>query len=115
MCSVDVGQENPLCIVCGASNVFAGAKVPVALSGATLPGGIKIAPTEMRGVMSYGMLCSGKELGLTNYPGGDVNGLLILTEDQPVGQTIQEAVGLDDVVFDIELTPNRADCHDRRN
>ncbi len=112
ICSLDVGQEQPLTIVTGATNVFEGALVPVALNGAHLMDGIVIEPTNMRGVNSAGMLCSGKELGLTeaDYPGAQVHGILILQEDHPLGQPIQEALGLDDVVLDIELTPNRADC-----
>ncbi len=112
ICSLDVGQGQPLTIVTGAANVFEGALVPVALAGAHLMDGIVIEPTNMRGVNSAGMLCSGKELGLTeaDYPGAEVHGILILQEDHPLGQPIQEALGLDDVIFDIELTPNRADC-----
>ncbi len=89
-----------------------GALVPVALDGAHLAGDIVIHPTNMRGVESLGMLCSGKELGLTeaDYPGAEVYGIMLLQGEHPLGQSIQEAVGLDDLVFDIELTPNRADC-----
>lgn len=110
VCQVDVGTE-VLQIVTGAQNVTAGALVPVALVGATL-GNQVMQPVNMRGVDSYGMLCSGKELGLTNvdYPGSEVHGILLLQEEHPLGQSIAEAVGLDSVVFDIELTPNRPDC-----
>ena len=112
ICSIDVGGEAPLCIVTGATNVFEGALVPVALDGAKLVGGIEIRPTNMRGVESTGMLCSGKELGLTeaDYPGAEYNGIMILQEEHPLGQPIQNAIGMDDIIFDIELTPNRADC-----
>ena len=112
ICSIDVGQGEPLCIVTGATNVFEGALVPVAMDGAKLVGGIEIRPTNMRGVESRGMLCSGKELGLTeaDYPGAEVYGIMILQEDHPLGQSIQAAIGMDDIIFDIELTPNRADC-----
>lgn len=112
ICTIDAEQGEPLCIVTGAPNVFEGALVPVALEGATLVGGITIKPTVMRGVPSRGMLCSGQELGLTDadYPGADIDGIMILREDHPLGQSIKEAIGMDDVVFDIELTPNRADC-----
>ena len=112
ICSLDIGEPEKLTIVTGATNIFAGALVPVALDGAQLMDGIVIHPTNMRGVHSAGMLCSGKELGLTeeDYPGAEVYGILILQGDHPLGQPIQEAVGMDDVVFDIELTPNRADC-----
>ncbi len=112
ICSIDVGGEAPLCIVTGATNVFEGALVPVAMDGAKLVGGITIKPTNMRGVESAGMLCSGKELGLTeaDYPGAEFNGIMILHEEHPLGQRIQDAVGMNDIIFDIELTPNRADC-----
>ena len=112
VCSLDVGQGEPITIVTGATNVFEGALVPVALDGAELMDGMVIKPTNMRGVSSAGMLCSGKELGLTeaDYPGAEVHGILILKEDHPLGQPIQEAFGMDDVIFEIDLTPNRADC-----
>ena len=112
ICTIDVGGEAPLCIITGATNVFEGALVPVALNGAKLAGGITIQTTNMRGVESCGMLCSGKELGLTeaDYPGAEYNGIMILKEAHPLGQPIQTAIGMDDIIFDIELTPNRADC-----
>ena len=112
ICSINVGREENVCIVTGATNVYEGALVPVALDGAHLAGDIVIHPTNMRGVESLGMLCSGKELGLTeaDYPGAEVYGIMLLQGEHPLGQSIQEAVGLDDLVFDIELTPNRADC-----
>ena len=112
ICTLNIGAEEKLIIITGASNVFEGALVPVAVDGAALAGGVVIHPTVMRGVESFGMLCSGQELGLTeaDYPGAEVYGILILQEDHPLGQPIQEAVGLNDIVFDIELTPNRADC-----
>ena len=107
---VDVGSET-LQIVTGAPNVSQNDLVPVAVVGATLSGKT-MAAVNMRGVDSFGMLCSGVELGLTDadYPGSEVNGILILQEEHPLGQDIAEAVGLDSVVFDIELTPNRPDC-----
>ena len=110
VCQIDIGKE-VLQIVTGAQNVSKGDLVPVAVVGAVLSGH-EMTKVNMRGVDSYGMLCSGGELGLTDadYPGSEVNGILILREDHPLGQTIQEAVGLDSVVFDIELTPNRPDC-----
>ncbi len=112
VCKVDAGEGVLRTIVCGAQNFTAGAKVPVALPGAKLPGGVEIQPTVMRGVKSDGMLCSGTELGMTNadYPGSEVHGLLILPSDAKIGMPIAEAVDMDDVIFDIELTPNRADC-----
>ena len=110
VCQIDIGKE-VLQIVTGAQNVSKGDLVPVAVVGAVLSGH-EMTKVNMRGVDSYGMLCSGGELGLTDadYPGSEVNGILILREGHPLGQTIQEAVGLDSVVFDIELTPNRPDC-----
>lgn len=110
ICQVDIGSEI-LTIVTGADNVFDGALVPVAVVGSKL-GGREMAAVSMRGVMSYGMLCSGQELGLTNtdYPGSEVHGILILQEDHPLGQHIAEALGFDDEIFEFELTPNRPDC-----
>ena len=110
ICQVDIGSE-VLTIVTGADNVFDGALVPVAVVGSKL-GGREMAAVNMRGVMSYGMLCSGAELGLTNadYPGSEVHGILILQEDHPLGQPIEEALGFDDDIFEFELTPNRPDC-----
>lgn len=112
ICTIDIGKDEPVQIVTGATNVFEGALVPAALNGSHLCGGIVIKPTVMRGVQSNGMLCSGEELGLTesDYPGASVYGILILKEDYPLGVSIQEALQKDDIVFDIELTPNRADC-----
>ena len=110
ICSVDIGSET-LTIVTGADNVFNGALVPVAVVGSKL-GGREMAAVNMRGVTSYGMLCSGAELGLTNadYPGSEVHGILILKEDYPLGQPIENALGFDDEIFEFELTPNRPDC-----
>ncbi|MBQ7091206.1 MAG: phenylalanine--tRNA ligase subunit beta, partial [Clostridia bacterium] len=87
ICTLNIGAEENLIIITGAPNVFEGALVPVALDGATLAGGVVIHPTVMRGVESYGMLCSGQELGLTeaDYPGAEVYGILILKEDHPLG------------------------------
>ncbi len=112
ICTVDAGEGSLRTIVCGAPNVYEGMIAPVALPGATLPGGITIAPTVMRGVESAGMLCSGKELGITDadYPGSEVHGLLDIKGEHAAGQPIAKALGLDDVVFNIELTPNRPDC-----
>lgn len=110
ICQVDIGSE-VLTIVTGADNVFDGALVPVAVVGSKL-GGREMAAVNMRGVMSYGMLCSGAELGLTNadYPGSEVHGILILQEEYSLGQPIEEALSFDDDIFEFELTPNRPDC-----
>lgn len=112
ICAVDVGRDTPVTIVTGAKNVFEGARVPAALDGALLANGLKIKPVEMRGVMSYGMLCSGTEIGITDedYPGAQADGILILKGDIKLGAPIEQALGMDDVIFDIELTPNRPDC-----
>lgn len=112
VCAVDVGREEPLTIVTNATNVYEGCQVPVALDGAVLADGMEIKPTKMRGVMSAGMFCGGAELGINDveYEGAGNDSVLILNEAHPNGQRIQEVFGLDDVIFDIELTPNRPDC-----
>ncbi|MBN3781795.1 phenylalanine--tRNA ligase subunit beta [Burkholderia sp. Ac-20345] len=112
VCQVDAGTGATLNIVCGAPNVAPGIKVPVALVGAELPpaeeGGkpFAIKLSKLRGVESQGMLCSARELKLSE----DHSGLLVLPEDTPVGQDIRETLNLDDTVFEIKLTPNKADC-----
>lgn len=112
VCQVDAGTGATLNIVCGAPNVAPGIKVPVALVGAELPpaeeGGkpFAIKLSKLRGVESQGMLCSARELKLSE----DHGGLLILPEDTPVGQDIRDALNLDDTIFEIKLTPNKADC-----
>ncbi len=105
LCRVDGGQGETLQIVCGAPNVSAGMKVPCALVGAELPG-IKIKAAKVRGVESFGMLCSARELGLSE----DHSGLLALPDDAPVGVDIRSYLALDDKLFTLKLTPNRADC-----
>ena len=104
---VDAGTGELIQIVCGAPNVRVGIKVPCALPNAVLPENFKIKPTKMRGVVSNGMLCSAKELGL---PENGVEGLLVLPENAPVGQNIREFLDLDDTLFTLKITPNRADC-----
>lgn len=111
VCQVDVGGAQPLGIVCGAPNVAEGMKVPCALVGARLPGASPDQPSEikaatMRGVESRGMLCSARELGLSE----DHSGLLKLHEDAPIGRDVREVLTLDDRIFTVKLTPNRADC-----
>jgi len=105
LCSVDVGDAKPLQIVCGAPNAAPGMKVPCALVGAELPG-IQIRQAKVRGVESFGMLCSARELGLSE----DHGGLLALPADAPVGQDIRRYLDLDDRLITLKLTPNRADC-----
>ncbi|WP_024301951.1 phenylalanine--tRNA ligase subunit beta [Pseudogulbenkiania sp. MAI-1] len=103
---VDAGTGELIQIVCGAPNVAVGLKVPCALPGAVLPGDFKIKPTKMRGVESGGMLCSGKELGVPD----EADGLLVLPADAPVGMSIRDYLALDDSLFTLKITPNRADC-----
>jgi phenylalanyl-tRNA synthetase beta chain len=106
ICQVDVGQEESLQIVCGASNVRVGLKIPAALCGAVLPGNFNIKKSKLRGVESLGMLCSEKELGLA----ADANGLMELSSDAPVGIDIRDYLSLNDFIIEVDLTPNRADC-----
>ncbi|MGZ8928137.1 MAG: phenylalanine--tRNA ligase subunit beta [Methylobacter sp.] len=106
VCQVAVGEAEPLQIVCGASNVRVGLRIPAALIGAVLPGDFKIKKSELRGVESFGMLCSEKELGLA----ADANGLMELAVDAPVGVDIREYLSLNDNIIEVDLTPNRADC-----
>jgi phenylalanyl-tRNA synthetase beta chain len=106
VCEVDAGTGRLLSIVCGAPNVAAGIRVPCALIGAVLPGDFRIKEAKMRGVPSEGMLCSARELGLSE----DHSGLLILDADVPLGRDIREVLALDDRKFTIKLTPNRGDC-----
>ncbi|HET9033764.1 MAG TPA: phenylalanine--tRNA ligase subunit beta [Dokdonella sp.] len=105
VCKVDVGQGEPLQIVCGAPNARVGLKAPLATVG-TRVGSITIKPAKLRGIESNGMLCSGRELGL----GADADGLLELPVDSVVGKSLAEALGLPDAVIEIGLTPNRSDC-----
>ena len=126
ICVVDCGDEygRDLQIVTGAANVYVGMKTPCALDGSTVvesdekaleknPSGVKkIKKGKLRGVESFGMLCSGEELGINGdfYPNADEYGLLDLPKDTPVGEDIKKVVGLDDWVFDVSITANRPDC-----
>jgi len=107
VCNVKIGKtvEDLLQIVCGASNVSTGVKVPCALTGANLPG-FMIKKTKLRGIDSEGMLCSAKELGISEA----ADGLMLLADDAPVGTDFRDYYGLDDRIFTLKLTPNRADC-----
>ncbi|AJP48249.1 phenylalanyl-tRNA synthetase subunit beta [Rugosibacter aromaticivorans] len=105
LCSVDAGQGEILQIVCGAPNVAAGLKVPCAVVGARLPT-MEIKQAKVRGLDSFGMLCSSRELGIAD----DHGGLLVLPEDAVVGENIRTSLDLDDHLITIKLTPNRADC-----
>ncbi|NYT85901.1 phenylalanine--tRNA ligase subunit beta [Pollutimonas harenae] len=106
ICQVDDGSGDLLQIVCGAPNAAAGIKVPLARVGAELPGGMKIGVAKMRGIESSGMLCSARELGLSQ----DHAGLLELGADATVGASLRTALDLDDTIFTLKMTPNRADC-----
>ncbi len=126
ICTVDCGEAygRELQIVTGAPNVYVGMKTPCALDNSTVvesnpamleknPDGVKkIKKGKLRGVESFGMLCSGEELGINDdfYPGAEVNGLLDLAKDASVGEDIKKIVGLDDWIFDISITANRPDC-----
>lgn len=108
LCRVRVGEseEDTLQIVCGASNVEVGMRAPTALVGARLPGDMKIRRSKLRGVESHGMLCSAVELGLAEQS----DGLMRLPDTAPVGTDMREYLDLDDLVYTLELTPNRGDC-----
>ena len=106
VCSVDVGAGEPLQIVCGAKNVAAGMRVPVATVGAVLPGDFKIKKAKLRGVASAGMICSASELGLAESS----DGILPLPADAPVGRNFRDYLALDDMCIDVDLTPDRGDC-----
>jgi phenylalanyl-tRNA synthetase beta chain len=106
VCKVDAGEKAPLSIVCGAPNAAPGITVPCALPGATLPGGLAIKKTAMRGVESEGMLCSPAELGLSD----DASGLALLDPPLEPGADLRVALDLDDTLLTLKLTPNRADC-----
>ncbi len=121
ICQVDIGEPELTQIVTGATNVFEGAKVPVVLDGGRVagghdgtktPGGIKIKKGKLRGIESYGMMCSIEELGSTRemFPDAPVNGLYIFGEDAPVGENAVSYLGLDDSVIEYEITSNRVDC-----
>ncbi len=122
VCKVDCGEHGEFQICCGADNVVAGGKFPTALVGATVyatakdhktvEGVMTIGKGKLRGYESFGMLCSGVELGVSEnmYPGAGYNGLLVLPQDAPVGADVKPILGLDDWMFDIAITANRPDC-----
>lgn len=122
LCQVNAGAHGTFQICCGADNVHAGGKYPLALVGATVyatakdhvtvEGVMKIKKGKLRGYESFGMLCSGTELGLNEdlYPGAGYNGLLVLPEDAEAGADVKPILGLDDWIFDISITANRPDC-----
>ena len=112
VCMVDVGEGEPIQIVCGAPNVAVGQKVPVALNGATLPGGVKIKKGKLRGVMSNGMICSHDELGIEPSRLGyePEYGILVLDENAEIGNDVKDLFGLNENVVEFEITSNRPDC-----
>lgn len=122
LCTVDAGEHGTLQICCGADNVKAGGKFPLALVGATVyatakdhvtvEGVMTINAGKLRGYDSFGMLCSGVEIGVTEdmYPGAGYNGLLVLPDDAVPGSDVKPLVGLDDWIFDVSITANRPDC-----
>jgi phenylalanyl-tRNA synthetase beta chain len=106
VCKVSNGSGDVLEVVCGAPNVVKGMKTPLATPGVTLPNGLKLRKSKIRGVVSNGMLCSAVELGL----GEESDGILALASDAPVGEAITDYLNLPDSIIDLDLTPNRGDC-----
>ncbi|MCQ2450050.1 MAG: phenylalanine--tRNA ligase subunit beta, partial [Clostridia bacterium] len=113
ICQMDVGKGEPVQIVTGAQNVFEGALVPAALDDSDLPNGMHISAGKLRGVDSFGMLCSGEELCLTeaDYEGASVYGILILKDEFAPGTDMHEVLGMDDYIIDFKITANRPDCN----
>ena len=112
ICQVDVGEEEPIQIICGAPNVAAGQKVIVALVGARIGGNIKIKRGKIRGEVSNGMICSLQELGFDGkvVPKEYADGIFVLPEDTQVGTDVLSLLNLDDAVLELSITANRADC-----
>ncbi|WP_291329768.1 phenylalanine--tRNA ligase subunit beta [Desulfovibrio sp. UCD-KL4C] len=106
VCKVDVGENELLEIVCGAPNIAAGQNVPVAKVGTTIPGGIKIKKAKLRGIKSFGMICSERELELSEAH----EGIMVLPETLKPGQNFVEGMNLETTILDLGVTPNRADC-----
>jgi len=112
VCMVDVGQDEPIQIVTGATNLFEGAFVPVALDGAKLFGGVKIKKGKLRGIASNGMMCSIEELGFTrnDYPEAPEHGIYIFEKEYDTGSDVKPILEIDDNVVEFEITSNRPDC-----
>ncbi|MDQ0204380.1 phenylalanine--tRNA ligase subunit beta [Pectinatus haikarae] len=112
ICTINVGADENIIIVTGAKNVAQGQIVPVAMIGAHLPNGMKISKGKLRGVMSYGMLCSAQELklDLEALPDDQKTGIYILPPDTLIGMPVKDLLGLNDVILEFELTANRSDC-----
>ncbi len=113
VCQVDIGEGRTLQIVTGATNMKVGDCVPLALDGAVLPCGKEIKNGSLRGVDSLGMFCGGEELGLDNsmYDNAEINGLLILTHNEKVGKNLADELGLNEIILDLNVLPNRPDCN----
>lgn len=112
LCEVTTDGKNRIQVVCGAPNVAAGQRVCFAQVGATLPGGVVIKAAELRGVTSNGMICSMQELGVDDelVAPADKEGIRVLPSDAPLGEDAVAYLGLDDYIYDVDLTPNRSDC-----
>ncbi|CAA0110927.1 Phenylalanine--tRNA ligase beta subunit [BD1-7 clade bacterium] len=106
VCQVVCGEDEPVQVVCGAVNAALGLKAPFAKVGAILPGDFKIKKAKLRGMPSFGMLCGASELGMED----EIDGLMELLPDAPVGEDVREYLGLNDALIDVDLTPNRGDC-----
>lgn len=106
LCQVDVGEAETVQIICGAKNVRTGLKVMAALVGAKLPGDFKIKKAKLRGVESFGMICSESELGISDSS----EGIAELDEEASIGQDVREYLDLDDHIIELDITPNRGDC-----
>ncbi len=106
LCQIDVGESEMLQIICGAKNIRTDLKVIVAIVGAVLPNGLKIKKAKLRGVASFGMICSESELGMAD----NSEGISELDAAAPIGQNIREHLNLDDNIIELDITPNRGDC-----
>lgn len=102
VCSVEVGEDEPIVIVTGADNIFLDALIPIALVGSVLPNGMAIKKSKLRGITSYGMMCSGEELKIDDsiYQGASVNGIIIINEEYEPGTAIAKVLGLDETVIE---------------
>jgi len=105
-CEVDIGTGETVCVVCGAPNVAAGQTIPLAINGAKMPDGFKIERRKMRGIESNGMICSEKELGISD----EASGIMVLPDDLPIGSPLEDYYCKQDWVYDLEITFNRPDC-----
>ncbi|MFL0194589.1 phenylalanine--tRNA ligase subunit beta [Clostridium sp. WILCCON 0269] len=108
VCQVDIGREEPLQIITAAKNMKEEDIIPVALHDSTIHGGVKIKKGKLRGLISNGMFCSEEELGIAE--GKQVQGLMILPEDTPIGKDIKEVLNMTNSILDLEITSNRPDC-----